>query len=223
MDGGHDGSGHDDHGRAGQPRRPDLGLLQLQSTEAGDFECKLDGGAYAVLRSARAYSGLSDGSHTFSVKATDAAGNTDATPDSRTWTVDATGPVTPSPATRPARRQRVQRQRDRDVPVQARRAPTRPARAQPYSGLSDGSHTFREGTDLRQPGAASVTWTVDATAPNTTITAAPEPEQSNSASFSFTSSEAGSTFECKLDAAAFAACGSPRRTAAWRTAATRSR
>ena len=39
--------------------------------------------------SPKSYSNLPDGYHAFEVRATDAAGNTDATPDSRTWTVAA--------------------------------------------------------------------------------------------------------------------------------------
>ena len=52
---------------------------------------------------------------------------------------------------------------------------------------------------------------VDTTPPDTTITAQPpDPSNSADASFSFTSNETGSTFECQLDSGGFSACTSPK-------------
>ena len=57
---------------------------------------------------------------------------------------------------------------------------------------------------------ASFTFTVDTTPANTTITSSP-PSASNStsASFSFTASDAGPGFECRIDGGVFANCSSP--------------
>ena len=58
------------------------------SSEPGtSFECRVDSGAYAPCSSPTTAPRLPDGSHTFSVRATDAAGNTDPTPATRTFTV----------------------------------------------------------------------------------------------------------------------------------------
>lgn len=56
-------------------------------TDAGDliFECQLDGGGFSLCSSPKPYAGLSGGSHTFQVRATDEAGATDPTPASYTW------------------------------------------------------------------------------------------------------------------------------------------
>ena len=56
---------------------------------ASTFECRLDGGAWAACDSPKAYSSLAIGSHTFEVRATDPAGNVDATPATRSWTIGA--------------------------------------------------------------------------------------------------------------------------------------
>src|SRR5437773_2270306 len=64
------------------------------ATEAGStFQCALDGGGFAPCASPQTYSALASGNHTFQVRATDSAGNTDPTPASFTWTADTTPAV----------------------------------------------------------------------------------------------------------------------------------
>ena len=63
--------------------------LSFSASESGSsFACKLDGGGWAACNPPKSYSSLGLGSHTFSVRATDLAGNTDATPATRSWTVE---------------------------------------------------------------------------------------------------------------------------------------
>jgi hypothetical protein len=84
-----------------------------------------------------------------------------------------------------------------------------------YSGLAEGSHVFR----VRAKDAAGnvdaspsfFSWTIDLTAPETVISSGPGASTtSTSASFQFTSSESGSSFQCALDGGSFAACTSPK-------------
>jgi hypothetical protein len=66
----------------------------FSSTEAGStFQCRVDAAAYAPCSSPKSYTGLAVGSHSFSVRATDAAGNTDASPAVRAWTVTTVAPT----------------------------------------------------------------------------------------------------------------------------------
>jgi hypothetical protein len=64
------------------------------------FECTLDGAAFSSCSSPKAFTGLSDGQHTFRARAKDAAGNIDPITASRIWKVDTTKPrvagVTPT-------------------------------------------------------------------------------------------------------------------------------
>jgi uncharacterized repeat protein (TIGR01451 family) len=83
-----------------------------------------------------------------------------------------------------------------------------------YTGLAAGSHTLTiTATDpvgnVSAP-PASYTWTIDLTAPVASITppTPTNPTDLTTATFTFTSTKAG-TFSCKLDAGAAAACTSP--------------
>jgi hypothetical protein len=84
-----------------------------------------------------------------------------------------------------------------------------------YTSLADGSHTFtlRARDDATPPNVSATvsrTWTVATAAPTVTITSKP-PALTNArtATFAFTG-PAQTTFECRLDGAAFAACTSPK-------------
>jgi len=62
------------------------------SEPGATFACSLDGGGFQPCNSPQTYSGLTDGSHSFQVRATDPAGNADQTPAAQSWTVRATPP-----------------------------------------------------------------------------------------------------------------------------------
>ena len=85
---------------------------------------------------------------------------------------------------------------------------------QQYSSLAEGAHTFQvraiNAADEVDPTPASASFTVEATPPQTTITSAPSGRVPiGEVSISFTSTEAGSSFQCSLDGAAYSPCGSP--------------
>lgn len=72
--------------------------FDFSSSEPGStFTCSLDGATFSSCTSPKDYANLTEGSHTFEVKATDPDGNADTTPASRTWTVDATAPTVQPP------------------------------------------------------------------------------------------------------------------------------
>ncbi len=84
-----------------------------------------------------------------------------------------------------------------------------------YPGIASGSHTFgvRATQGAATGGFATYTWTLSTAAPS--ITAQPaNPSTTAAASFSFSHAQTGYAFMCRLDAAAFAACTSPKAYAA---------
>jgi hypothetical protein len=80
--------------------------------------------------------------------------------------------------------------------------------------LRAGNHNFQVRAiagGVTDPTPASFSWMIDRTAPNTTINSGPPTVTNNtSATFTFTSTEVGSSFECNLDGSVFAPCTSPK-------------
>ena len=198
---------------AGKPSDPSNSRSATFTFTASEpTQCKLDAGAFAACSSPKSYSNLIDGEHTFTVRATDAAGNTSQ--DAYTWTIDATPPtvtITGDKPANPTNSTSASFSFAASEPTQCKldggefTACTSPAT---YSGLADGSHTFTvKATDAASNTAeGSYTWTVDATAPTVAIVGGPAAlSNTRSPTFTFTASE---PTQCKLDAGAFAACTS---------------
>ena len=72
----------------GQGRGPAATFTFASSEPGSTFQCSLDGGAWAACSSPATFTKLGQGEHELRVRATDKAGNTDASPAARTWTVD---------------------------------------------------------------------------------------------------------------------------------------
>ena len=63
--------------------------FSFSSSEAGStFQCRRNSSNFSVCTSPKGYSSLSQGNHTFRVRAIDDTGNIDANPASRSWFVD---------------------------------------------------------------------------------------------------------------------------------------
>lgn len=188
----------------------------IVSSEAGaTFECRRDDHGW---RECGQVSGLSDGKHVMRARAKDRAGNVDPTPASWSWRIDLP-PETritggPSGATSSTSAAFRFSSTDTAASFQCKlddRSWSSCASGKTYSGLPQGSHTFRvrakDSAGTNDPSPAKTTWKVDTVAPNTTITSVSV--GGKSATFSFSASEDRGTFECRLDGGAWRACSSP--------------
>ena len=209
------------------------------SEAGSSFECRLDGGTWAGCSSPDPDGGLADGSHGFEVRATDGAGNTDPTPASRSFTVDTSPPTvswsTPGDGDKVSGQLS---EGAHNCVVSASSSPgidyvsfyldgalLNTELSAPYSctwdtttAVEGSAHTLEavafDTNGSSSWGAVSVTVEntppPDFTPPETTITSGPSGTiATGSVSFSFSSSEAGSSFECRLDGGTWAGCSSP--------------
>ncbi len=206
------------------------------SSEAGSsFQCRLDSASWSGCNSPKTYSGLTDGAHTFAVRATDQAGNTDTSPATRDFTVETSAPGPPPDTTPPdttiisgptgtitttsATFAFSSSEAESSFQCRLDSASWSGCNSpKTYSGLTEGAHAFtvrasdQAGNTDTSP--ATRNFTVDTSAPesppDTTITSGPTGTiTSGKAHFTFVSSEAGSTFQCRLDSASWSGCSSP--------------
>jgi hypothetical protein len=201
------------------------------NTVGAEFECKLDTGVYAACNSGSiSYPGpLAEGSHSFQVRAK--SGTATGVPDTHSWEVDNTGPTTtigtPKPSNPNSGTSVTFKFTASESPASFVCSLAKGAEpdsfsscvgtglGKTYENLTDGSYSFKvHATDsLGNVGAdAPFPFTVDTSLqdhdpPDTTITSQPtNPSSSTTAAFTYKSTEAGSSFECKLDAGAFTGC-----------------
>jgi large repetitive protein len=196
---------------------------------AATFACSLDGAAFSSCASPTTYTGLAEGPHTFRVRATDQAGNTDPTPAVRSWAVDVTAPPAPqitSPAegtlnnsgsftlSGTAEAGSVVEIFEGASSKGAVTATGGGTWSRPLTGVADGSHAYTatstDSAGNTSPVSNTRTVVVDTAAPDTTIDSGPSGSTNQTAaSFAFSSNDGGASFSCRLDAAPFAACTTP--------------
>jgi hypothetical protein len=194
----------------------------------------MDGGGFELCTSPRLYQGLTDGEHTFAVRATDPAGNTDPTPDERTFTVDTSlPPDTTAPVTTIDSGPTGTIAQTTASFTFSSNEPGSSFECQiddngwdncnpPYTvtDLPDGPHTFAvratdpAGNTDSTPASRGFTVNTsppDTTAPDTFIDGGPTGTiDAADVTFRFSASEGGASFECKLDSGNWAGCTSPK-------------
>jgi ELWxxDGT repeat protein len=195
----------------------------FSADEAGTFQCALDGGAMSACSSPKAVGPLSDGAHTFHVRAIDSSGNLDASPAARSFTVDTTAPETQiasglsglvknKSATFTFSSPEASAVFECRLDGSAWASCSSP---KSYTGLSDGAHAFNvRAIDLVgniDASPAERSFTVDTRAPQTKIAKHPKKivrtkTAKTKAVFTFTSSERSSRFSCKLDKMKWKSC-----------------
>ncbi len=180
--------------------------------EGSNFECSLDGALFAGCTSPKEYTGLSDGLHTFRVRATDAEGNRDQTSASREFQVDTQAPQTtissgPSGLVGSSTASFAFEASEEASFECALDEAGFGSCASPkeYKGLAEGEHLFKvRATDAagnQDASSAERSFTVDTTAPETTIDS-PTPTYTSHetpAKVEFSASEGGANFKCSFD------------------------
>jgi hypothetical protein len=181
--------------------------ITFSASGAVAVRCKLDNGGWEVCTSPRALT-LPEGPHLFAVQAEDASGNLSFSHSLQVYSIDTTFTATP---------RKLSNSRSADFAFSSNAANAFDCNLDGYAftcdsgqghftDLADGPHTLtvagRNGTWV-DPVPAHHEWTIDATAPETTLTGGPaEGSTTTSRSATFALDAAGATvFYCSIDGA----------------------
>jgi predicted phage tail protein len=187
-------------------------------TDVARFECRLDDSDYAACTSPKQFAGLGDGQHTLAVRAVDGTGNVGA-PVARDFTVDTTAPAAGIDKLDVARDTATVRFSSPDTDVARFECSldhgdyAACASPKQFAGLGDGQHTVavRAVDRTGNVGAASsVTFTIDTTAPASTVDGVNVTGATATVTF-FSHDPDVARFECKVDDGEYASCTSPQQ------------
>ena len=190
--------------------------FSFSADEAATFQCSLDGAAMSACTSPKAVGPLADGAHSFQVRAIDTSGNVDASPASRSFTVDSTSPETqigsgPSGLVKTKNATFTFSSLEASAVFECKldgAAWAACSSPKSYKGLSDGAHTFnvraKDQVGNADATPSSRSFTVDTRSPQTKIGKHPKQivrtkKATTKVIFTFTSSEKSPRFSCKLD------------------------
>jgi hypothetical protein len=189
----------------------------------GGYECRIDTGAWAACESPVSLDALTDGQHSFQLRARDVADNISPAV-SVDWEVQSGAPFTtidngPSG---------VSNQATATLSFSSDKAGTFECRIDgaawaacesplALSDLTDGEHSVRvravssvAPVGVKDPTPALRTWSVDTVAPDVTIDSAPSGALvTGNATLTFSSTDPSAAFQCKVGSGLFDACSSP--------------
>ncbi len=185
------------------------------------YECRLDSGGWSGCDSPYNWY-VGDGFHLFEVRAYDQNSIVDSTPAAYSWQRDSIGPTTSidsqpaNPSADPSPEFTFSCNESYcDYQCRVDGSGYYPCSSpEEVLGLGEGGHWFYvrafdlAGNPGTEPG---YNWYIDLSGPETYLNSyPPDPSSSADASFSFSCSEGGCSYECQLDSSGWASCSSPQ-------------
>jgi hypothetical protein len=189
------------------------------SESGATFECRLDGGAWAACSSPKTLDGLAAGGHTFQIRGKDRAGNVDATPAARSWTVDTTPPdisIVKHPSAQTTSSSAVFNLSTTDPTgtflCQLDSQSQQPCNPWPQYTVPDGNHTFKawtiDGAGNVSTTPATFSWVSDTGVPTISVSGPTKVKYGASPKWTLTTDDPV-TYYCSKDGGSYKQCPNP--------------